>query len=214
MDRNTSTKMTSAETVLDVDQEQLARTYAKAFLAATESMDLEGLVEELDSLVVDVLDKFPDFDFNLTSNFLSHEEREELIDNVLGSRASTPVVNLLKTLSRNGRPGMVRPVVHSVHKLYGERHGRHEVRVYAPQELSTDLLAGLQQALQSRLGVTAEFHFHVKPELIGGMVVQVGDTVFDGSVRSTLERARQKMVEQAVEAIETRRDAFFVNSDE
>lgn len=214
MHPNTSTNMTSAETVLDVDQEQLARTYAKAFLAATESMDQDDLVEELQSLVVDVLDKFPDFDFNLTSNFLSHEEREELIDKVLGSRASATVVNLLKTLSRNGRPGMVRPIVRTVRKLYGERQGRHEVRVYAPQELSGDLLAGLQQALQTRLGVTADFHFHVKPELIGGMVVQVGDTVFDGSVRSTLERARQKMVMQAIEAIETRPETFIADSAE
>ncbi|MCO6048149.1 ATP synthase F1 subunit delta [Aeoliella sp. ICT_H6.2] len=214
MQPHTSTELTSAETVFDVDQEQLARTYAKAFLAATESMDQEGLLEELHSLVVDVLEKFPDFNFNLTSNFLSHEEREDLIDAVLGSRASAPVVNLLKILSRNGRPSMLRPVIRTIRKLHGEKLGRHEVRVYVPHELSSDLQEGLQQALQSRLGVTADFHFHLKPELIGGMVVQVGDTVFDGSVRMTLERARQKMVMQAIEAIETRPDSFFVDSDE
>jgi F-type H+-transporting ATPase subunit delta len=59
--------------------------------------------------------------------------------------------------------------------------------------------------------VNAEFHFHVKPELIGGMVVQVGDTVFDGSVRTTLERARRQMVESAVAAIESRPDKFMLD---
>ncbi|WP_425398810.1 ATP synthase F1 subunit delta [Aeoliella sp.] len=213
MQPDRSTDMTSAETVLDIDQEQLARIYAKAFLSATASMDRDALVEELESLVADVLDKFPDFDFNLTSNFLSHEEREELIDKVFGPRASASVVNLLKTLSKNGRPGMVRSVVRTVRKMYGEMHGRHEVRVYAPQELSADLQAGLEQALQARLGVMADFHFHIKPDLIGGMVVQVGDTVFDGSVRTTLERARRKMVMQAVEAIETRPESFFDDTE-
>jgi F-type H+-transporting ATPase subunit delta len=206
---DTSINQSSAETVFDVDQEQLARIYAKAFLTATSSQDQAALVEELDSLVGDVLDKFREFDFRLTSSVLSHEEREVLIDNVLGSRASVPVVNLLKTLSQNGRQILVRPVVAAIHKLVGEMRGEYEVRVYVPSELSTELTDGLRQALQSRLGVNAEFHFHVKPELIGGMVVQVGDTVFDGSVRTTLERARRQMVESAVAAIESRPDKFM-----
>ncbi|WP_442481285.1 ATP synthase F1 subunit delta [Aeoliella sp. SH292] len=211
MPMDTSINQSSAETVFDVDQEQLARIYAKAFLSATSSQDQAALVEELDSLVSDVLDKFPEFDFRLTSTVMSHEEREALIDNVLGSRASSPVVNLLKTLSQNGRQILVRPVIAAIHKLVGEMRGEHEVRVYIPSELSTELTDGLRQALQSRLGVNAEFHFHVKPELIGGMVVQVGDTVFDGSVRTTLERARRQMVESAVAAIESRPDKFMLD---
>ncbi len=205
-----STNLTSAEAIIDVGKEQLARTYAKAFLAATESLDQAGLVEELDSLVADVLDKFPDFNFHLTSDFLSHDERVELIDVVLGGRASAPVVNLLKVLSQNHRLGMLRLLVRTIHKLYGEMNGRHEVRVYVPEVLSADLQQGLRQALQTRLGVEADFHFHIKPELIGGMVVQVGDTVFDGSVRTTLERARQQMVMRAIDAIESRPDKFII----
>jgi F-type H+-transporting ATPase subunit delta len=205
-----STNLTSAEAIIDVGKEQLARTYAKAFLAATESLDQAGLVEELDSLVADVLDKFPDFNFHLTSDFLSHDERVELIDVVLGGRASAPVVNLLKVLSQNHRLGMLMLLVRTIHKLYGEMNGRHEVRVYVPEVLSADLQQGLRQALQTRLGVEADFHFHIKPELIGGMVVQVGDTVFDGSVRTTLERARQQMVMRAIDAIESRPDKFII----
>ncbi len=205
-----STDLTSAEAIVDVSQEQMARTYAKAFLSATESLDQAGLVEELDSLVSDVLNKFSDFNSHLTSSFLSHEERVDLIDAVLGNRASGSVVNLLKVLSQNHRQGMLRLVVQTIHKMHGEMHGRHEVRVYVPQQLSGELRQGLQQALQSRLGVEADFHFHIKPELIGGMVVQVGDTVFDGSVRTTLERARQQMVMSAIDAIESRPDKFII----
>lgn len=209
-----SPEITSAEEVVDVSEEQLARIYAKAFLAATESMDQAGLMEELESLQTDVLDKFPDFRFHMTSEVLSHEEREELIQNVLGGRASEPVINLLKTLSANHRQGMTRTVLRIIRKVYGEMHGRHEVRVYAPSPLSPELEQGLKQALQSRMGVEADFHFHHKPELIGGLVVQVGDTVFDGSVRSTLERARQQMVLKAIEAIETKPENFVTEDTE
>jgi F-type H+-transporting ATPase subunit delta len=144
---------------------------------------------------------------------LSHEERLDLVDAVLGGRASPPVVNLLKVLSQNHRNGMLRLVVRTIHQMYGELNGRHEVRVYVPHPLADDLQQGLRQALQSRLGVEADFHFHIKPELIGGMVVQVGDTVFDGSVRTTLERARQQMVIKAVDAIESRPEKFIIEGE-
>ena len=203
-----STYIDSAEAIVDVGEEQLARTYAKAFLSATESMDHAALVEELDSLVVDVLNKFPQFNFHLTSDFLSHDERVKLIDGVLGGRASAPVVNLLKVLSQNHRNGSTMSVLRAIHKLYGESIGRHEVRVYVPQPLSSQQQADLRNALQSRFNVEAEFHFHIDPSLIGGLIVQVGDTVFDGSVRTTLERARQRMLNKAVEAIETNPTRF------
>lgn len=208
MSMNTSTDLTSAEHILDVGEEQLARTYGKAFLSATESLDQAGLVEELGSLVTDVLDKFKEFDVHLTTDFLSHDERVELIDKVLGSRASAPVVNLLKTLSQNHRNGATRAVVKMIRKLHGEMHGRHEVRVYVPQPLSSELQSNLQQALRNKLGIDSDFFFHTKPDLIGGIVVQVGDTVFDGSVRTTLEKTRQQMVMKAIDAIESRPDKF------
>lgn len=208
MSMNTSTDQTSAEHILDVGEEQLARTYGKAFLSATESLDQAGLVEELGSLVTDVLDKFKDFDVHLTTDFLSHDERVELIDKVLGSRASAPVVNLLKTLSQNHRNGATRAVVKMIRKLHGEMHGRHEVRVFVPQPLSSELQSNLQQALRNKLGIDSDFFFHTKPDLIGGIVVQVGDTVFDGSVRTTLEKTRQQMVMKAIDAIESRPDKF------
>ncbi|QDU56374.1 ATP synthase F1 subunit delta [Aeoliella mucimassa] len=203
-----STNIESAEAIVDVGQEQLARTYAKAFLSATESMDQAALVEELDSLVTDVLKKFPEFNYHLTSDFLSHDERVKLIDGVLGGRASAPVVNLLKTLSQNHRNGSLHTVLHAIHKLYGETIGRHEVRVYVPQALDAKQQADLSEVLKNRFGMEAEFHVHIDPSLIGGLIVQIGDTVFDGSVRTTLERARHHMLEHAIEAIETNPQRF------
>lgn len=197
---------------IDVGQEQLARMYAKAFLGATESLDQQALVAELESLVADVLDKFPEFDRCLTSDGLSHDERSQLIDGVLGGRASEPVINLLKVLSERHRYAALRAVVRAIRKMYDEQNGRREVQVYVPQSLSDDLQASLRQALQSRLGIEPKFTFHINPDLIGGMIVQVGDTVFDASVRTEFEKARQRMIVEAIDAIETRPERFLVEA--
>ena len=46
------------------------------------------------------------------------------------------------------------------------------------------------------------------PELIGGVVLRVGDTVFDGSVARQLEQLREQMIDRSVHEIQSRRDRF------
>ena len=49
---------------------------------------------------------------------------------------------------------------------------------------------------------------HVRPELIGGLVMRVGDTVYDGSISTRLNKLRQQMIDRSVHEIQSRRDRF------
>lgn len=199
------------ETVLDVRQEQLARIYGRAFVAAANAAGKGAeLVEELDSLVTDVLDRHPAFDKALTGDALSEDEATDLIDRVLKGRASDQVVNLLKVMAHHRRLGALRMVAHTVHQLWGESQGRRAVTVRSATELPESLKRELAEALKAKLGIEAEMTVKVDPELIAGVVVQVGDTIFDGSVRTALERTRRQMVERAIDAIESRPEKFLL----
>lgn len=199
------------ETVLDVRQEQLARIYARAFVSAASAAGKGAeLVEELDSLATDVLDRNPEFDKVLTGDVLSEDEVTSLIDRVLKGRVSDEVVNLLKIMAHHRRLGALRMVVHMVHQLWGESQGRRAVLVRSATELPESLKNELAAALKAKLGIEAEMTVKVDPELIAGMVVQVGDTIFDGSVRTALERTRRQMVERAIDAIESRPEKFLL----
>lgn len=199
------------ETVLDVRQEQLAKIYARAFVSAANAKGKGAeLVEELDSLVTDVLDRFPEFDRALTGDALSEDDAIQLIERVFKGRASDEVVNLLKIMAHHRRLSALRMVAHTVHQLYGESLGRRTVTVTTATELSAELQQELAAALKAKLGIEAEFVIKVDPDLIAGMIVQVGDTIFDGSVRTALERTRQQMVERAIDAIESRPEKFLL----
>jgi F-type H+-transporting ATPase subunit delta len=50
----------------------------------------------------------------------------------------------------------------------------------------------------------------VDPSLIGGLIVQVGDDVYDASVRNQLEQLRRRLIEEKSHELQTRRDAFQV----
>src|SRR3989304_5307553 len=99
------------DTVMDVTEEQIARVYAQAFMGvAAKSPNATALVDEIASLVDDVLDSFPRLEHMLRSELVSPEEKEQLLDRVFRGRASDPVLNFLKVLSKHGRLGLLRPI--------------------------------------------------------------------------------------------------------
>jgi len=76
----------SQETVMDVTVDQVARVYAKAFMGvASKTSDPDAHVEELKSLVTEVLDKFPQLEKTLASSLVSDEQKEQILDRYLES---------------------------------------------------------------------------------------------------------------------------------
>jgi F-type H+-transporting ATPase subunit delta len=198
------------DTVMDVTQEQIARVYAVAFMgAAGKNGDAGPLVKELQSLVADVLDKFPRLEATLASALPRHEEKEMLLERIFTGRASNEVLNFLKVLSAHGRLGLLRSVLRAVLKLHAEESGRHDVEVIAACPLDATLIDELHAALRKKLNCEPVLKTRVDPSLLAGLIVKVGDTVYDSSVKTRLEKSRQAMVARAVESIEKRPERFL-----
>jgi F-type H+-transporting ATPase subunit delta len=64
-------------------------------------------------------------------------------------------------------------------------------------------------ALRTSLAAEPVVSIYVDPSLIAGFVVKVGDTVYDGSIRTRFERARKAMIERAIADIESHPEKFF-----
>jgi F-type H+-transporting ATPase subunit delta len=198
------------ETVMDVTVEQVARVYAQAFMGiAAKSSNPGGLVDELKSLVADVLNPNPKLVEVLESSLVSAEDKESLLDRILGKAASSEVLNFLKVLSRHGRLGLIRTVARQAAKLHAENSGLADVEVRVAAELDDELRKNLEDRLKNRLGKQPVFKVKIDPNLIAGIVVRVGDVVFDGSLQTQLENARRAMIERAIDQIETQSDKFL-----
>jgi F-type H+-transporting ATPase subunit delta len=198
------------ETVMDVTAEQIARVYAQAFMGvAAKSPNAESRVDEIGSLVADVLDRFPQLETTLRAELVSQEQKEQLIDRVFGRRASGEVLNFLKVLSRHDRLNLLRPIARIVKRLHAERSGLTDVEVRVAAELDDALRGEIEQRLQRALGTRPVLHVKMDPSLIAGIWIRVGDRVFDGSIRTQLEHARRHMIDRATERIETAPEKFL-----
>ncbi len=198
-----------AATSIDPGEQQLGGIYAQALLAATEKVgQTETVLGELDSFVTDVLDRNPKFETILASVTIAPEDKEQIIDRVASGRASSLFVNLLKVLARHGRLASIRAVHRAAHDLFNEMRGRVRVEVTTAIPLDPSLNSQLAERLGSMLGRQPVLSTRIDPHVIGGIVLRVGDTVYDGSVATQLHRLSGQIVSRSIHEIQSRRDRF------
>jgi F-type H+-transporting ATPase subunit delta len=207
------TESAKHETVMDVTAERLARVYAQAFWgAALKQADPVAAVDELRSVVTEALDKFPGFETILGSALVDPEGKKQLLDRVFGKQLSPTVLNFLKVLSAHDRLALLRLVVKESKGFVREHLGQVEVDVRVAAPLSESLESDLMERLRRRAGTKEPIlKITVDPEIVGGIIVKVGDRVYDGSLRTRFEMAKRAIIERASDLIETKPDLFMLS---
>ncbi len=200
---------TAAQIEADVGVEHVANVYAKALLDTTEGAGATAaVIEEFDALMTDVLDRFPRLEAVLASTLVSPEEKSALIDRLLKTHTSAILVNFLKVVARHGRLDCLRAIHLQTHAAWDQRRNRIPVWLTTATPLDAAAVEKIVESLQSTLGGEPVIQQEIDPGLIGGAVLRIGDTIYDGSVANQLQNLRQQMIEKSVHEIQSRRDRF------
>ena len=196
-------------TIFDSGQEHVGAVYAKALLgAAVTAGRAAEVVEELDSFVADVLDRLPIFEATLASPRVSAEAKLALLDKGLAGRMSVTLLTFLKVVCRHQRFLCMRAIRRAAWHQWNEGEGRVDVLVRTPTPLSAELRELVTRRLASLLGKQVNLAVREDESLIGGMVVRVGDMVYDASVANELNRLRESAVGMVVHAVRQSLDRF------
>ena len=196
-------------TIFDSGQEHVGAVYAKALLgAAAKGGEAAAVVEELESLVADVLDRLPVLEATLASPRVPATAKLELLDKSLAGRMSGTLLTFLKVVCRHGRFACMRAISRAARQLLNELEGRVDVQVRTPTPLSAELRELVTRRLESMLGKQVNLFVREDESLIGGMVVRVGDMVYDASVAYGLSRLRESAVDLMIHAVRESLDRF------
>ena len=184
---------TPPETVMNPQAVTLGRTYALALADfATDGEDLAKAAEELRE-ITRLVRQTPGCREFFTGAMMNRRQRRAMVERIFAGRVSKPIEMLLGVMASNGRLGLIEAVSWQLGKIIDQRAGRIDVSVTAAVELSEKEQEQLRQILAEALGAKPILHTAVDEDLIGGLVVKVGDTVYDGSVAGELGRMIEAM---------------------
>lgn len=196
-------------TVLDTSVQHLGKVYGKALLGAAEKAGVSSTVlDELDSVVDDVLPRLPQLESLLASPRVPADTKEAILDRAFQGRMSPLLLNFLKVLTRRRRFECLRAVRNALHELYNELHGRVDVDVRTAVELDPDAIALVTNRLKAALNREVRIAVTLDPDIVAGLVIRVGDTVYDGSVARQLQQLRSEVLSRAGQTLRTATDRF------
>ena len=185
----------------------VARVYATAFLDAVGG-DADGALEEFTSFLDDVLAANPDFESFLMSGFFNRDEKIRLIASVVGKFGSESFVSFLRVLAQHERLELLPLILGESWIQHEQRQGKQRVQVRSAVKLSAEKLETIRQELDKSLPFEPIVITSVDPTLIGGIVIQIGDTVYDSSLRNRMKQLRVRLRQRSIHEIQSGRDRF------
>lgn len=182
---------------LDEHQLAVAGVYARALqVLASDRTEADQFETELAELA-GLLAANPELESYLSSPLVDADGRAATLEKALRRRASELVVNTLQVMNGKGRLGLL-PALAEAYRLENEyQRGEVDVEVTTAIELSDELRRRIAVSASRYAGRTAHLIEKVDPELLGGLVLKIGDRKIDSSLARQIHDARESLAERA-----------------
>jgi F-type H+-transporting ATPase subunit delta len=178
--------------------QEIAEVYSRALFEVAKEHDVIDRVHEELGEFVDALEDEENRELRLFffSPYFSSEEKRDGVEKVV-SGADERLVNFLQLLAERHRMPVLPRIRRELDELWAEEHKLLPVSVTAAVELDEELVKGIGKRIEEQTGRTVELSSHVDPDVLGGLIVRVGNMVLDASVRNRLEQIRKQVTRAA-----------------
>jgi F-type H+-transporting ATPase subunit delta len=191
----------------NIGVERLSRVYAQAIIEAADRKQCRReVIEELAAMVREVLPKVPKAALVFDSPKVTPEEKSAVINRICAGHVLPTTLHALHVLARHGRLGMLSHVVAAAERLADELEGRRQATFTTAVPLDAAEQSQIVASVQQSIGANISPTFIVNPELIGGLIVRIADTVYDHSVATSLVRLRARLKQRSIHEIQYGRD--------
>lgn len=171
-----------------------AKRYARMFLNAAGPDGAERGLKEL-SLLKALMEKSPEFRNFVVSPMFAEGERNAALDELgrkLGLAETT--IKFVKYLSERGAADALPEVADRAVALYAEMKKLAKATVVTPVPIGSDYDARIKESLKKLTRREVEVEYVTDPSLLGGMLVKVGSTMYDGSVKGQLRLLKDELI--------------------
>jgi F-type H+-transporting ATPase subunit delta len=176
--------------------EEIAEVYARAlFEVARDSGELERVHDELGEFA-EALDTDRNLQVFLFSPYFSSEEKKDGVRRIV-SDADERFVNFLELLAERHRMPALFRIRRDFDSLWAEENKLLPVTVTSATELDEGLVEEIGKRIEEQTGRRVELSSNVDPDVLGGLMVRVGNMVLDATIRNRLEQLRKQVAKAA-----------------
>ncbi len=176
-----------------MSQAIVARRYANALYEEAEDV---GAIEKVDEDVLmlrESLETNDELSRFFESPVIPQEKKDSIIQTLLGDRVHELLVRFLRLLVRKDRETMTRAVLDAYQSLRDEQRGIVDAHVTVARPLADEDREAVVDTLEKQTEKTVRLHLTEDPDLIGGLIIRIGDRVFDASVRNKLSNLHNRL---------------------
>jgi F-type H+-transporting ATPase subunit delta len=173
----------------------LARRYAKALIEiGIKQQSYDALGKELDRMA-DTVKSSPELRNVLENPIFAIEKRRHILDELARRLALSKMVrNFVMLLLDKGRISYLPDIARTYRGLVDEQAGRVRATVVSARPLDPALEQRLRNALEKQSGKVVILDKKEDPSIVGGIMTQLGDVLYDGTVKTQLEQLREQLL--------------------
>lgn len=175
----------------------VARRYARALYEEAERAQKTEQVDRDIEVIRESLEGSRELVRFFESPVISREKKETIVAELFASRVEPLTLRFLKMLVEKKRENIFPAVVTAYRELRDSRLGIVEARARTAEPLGEADKKRLEKALEEVIGKRIRLQTEIDPALIGGVVIRVGDSVYDGSVRHQLATLRDQFAQRS-----------------
>jgi F-type H+-transporting ATPase subunit delta len=176
--------------------EELAQVYARSLFEVAREKDKLDLLREQLAQFADALDQNQGLAVFFFSPYFSTVEKQEGLGRML-TDADESLLNFLGLLIENHRMPVIFRIRQEYERLWDQENLVLPVEITSAIELDQATTESLGRTIGERAGRKVTLAAHVDPEILGGIVVRVGNSILDASIRNRLEQLRRHVAQGA-----------------
>jgi F-type H+-transporting ATPase subunit delta len=172
--------------------EEIAAVYARSLFEVAKEADKLDVIRDQLGEFADALAKSYELQVFFFSPYFSTQEKQDGLDRAL-SDADPMFENFLKLLIENHRMPVLFRVRRAYEELWREENKLLQVQVTSAVKLDPQTIESIGDRIAEQTGRKIDLSADVKPHILGGIVVRVGNSILDASVRNRLEQLRKQV---------------------
>jgi F-type H+-transporting ATPase subunit delta len=182
-----------------MSQRTVARRYAGALY---EEAREAGVVEAVDDDVLmlrETLESNGELARFFESPVIPQEKKDDVVRELLSDRVEDLTLRFLRLLIRKDRETMTKPILDQYQSLRDDQRGILDAHVAVARPLADEDREAITETLEEKTGKSIRLHVEEDKELIGGIIIRIGDRVYDASVRNKLTNLHDRMRESSLD---------------